>query len=183
MKAVILSIRPEWCDRIANGEKNIELRKNKPNLETPFKCYIYCTRSKFKIYVGDPNSRISDNGKVIGEFICDRIEHLDLDSVGVGFREEGQFTYIVDLGWNTGLTFGEFVNYTEGRMIFGWHISSLIIYETPKQLSDFKKVCSKDIYCESCAMFSENSQKCLNDALTLKRPPQSWCYVQEVSEE
>ena len=46
-KAVMLSIRPKWCEKIASGEKTIEVRKTKPKLETPFKCYIYCTLPKY----------------------------------------------------------------------------------------------------------------------------------------
>ena len=42
-KAVMLSIRPKWVEKIANGEKTIEVRKTRPKLDTPFKCYIYCT--------------------------------------------------------------------------------------------------------------------------------------------
>lgn len=45
-KAVMLSILPKWCAKIASGEKTIEVRKTKPKLETPFKCYIYCTQDK-----------------------------------------------------------------------------------------------------------------------------------------
>lgn len=43
-KAVLISIRPEWCAKIANGGKTIEIRKTSPKLDTPFKCYIYCTK-------------------------------------------------------------------------------------------------------------------------------------------
>lgn len=43
-KAVMLSIRPKWCEKIASGEKTIEVRKTKPKLDTPFKCYIYETQ-------------------------------------------------------------------------------------------------------------------------------------------
>lgn len=39
-KAVMISIRPKWCEKICNGEKTIEVRKTRPKLETPFKCYI-----------------------------------------------------------------------------------------------------------------------------------------------
>ena len=42
-KAVLISIRPEWCAKIASGEKTIEVRKTRPKLQTPFKAYIYCT--------------------------------------------------------------------------------------------------------------------------------------------
>lgn len=42
-KAVMLSIRPKWCEKIISGEKTIEVRKTRPKLETSFKCYVYCT--------------------------------------------------------------------------------------------------------------------------------------------
>lgn len=47
-KAVLISIQPKWCELIANGKKTIEVRKTKPKLETPFKCYIYCTKPSKK---------------------------------------------------------------------------------------------------------------------------------------
>ena len=37
-KAVLISIRPEWVEKIANERKTIEVRKTKPYLGTPFKC-------------------------------------------------------------------------------------------------------------------------------------------------
>lgn len=52
MKSVLISIHPKWCEKIANGEKTIEVRKTKPKLDTPFKCYIYCTKG-----VADANNR------------------------------------------------------------------------------------------------------------------------------
>lgn len=42
-KSVMLSVRPERCEKICCGEKTIEVRKTRPKLQTPFKCYIYCT--------------------------------------------------------------------------------------------------------------------------------------------
>lgn len=42
-KAVLISIRPKWVEKIVSGEKTIEVRKTRPKLDTPFKCYIYCT--------------------------------------------------------------------------------------------------------------------------------------------
>ncbi len=49
MKAVLLSIRPKWCKEIANLRKTVEIRKTVPNLEVPFKCYIYCTKAPKKL--------------------------------------------------------------------------------------------------------------------------------------
>lgn len=42
-KSVLISIRPKWCEKITSGEKTIEVRKTRPKLDTPFRCYIYCT--------------------------------------------------------------------------------------------------------------------------------------------
>ena len=43
MKAVLISIKPNWCKLIWSGMKTVEVRKTRPKLETPFKVYIYCT--------------------------------------------------------------------------------------------------------------------------------------------
>ena len=45
MIAVLISIRPKWCEKIISGEKTIEVRKTRPKMDTPFKCYIYCMPS------------------------------------------------------------------------------------------------------------------------------------------
>lgn len=82
MKAVLLSIRPEWCEKIIIGRKTMELRKSVPKLEVPFKCYIYCTSGHPYISVKGGNLDRDTvrtntvgrcNGKVIGEFVCDYI--------------------------------------------------------------------------------------------------------------
>ena len=84
---VLLSIKPKWCELIASGKKTVEIRKTKPKIETPFKCYIYCTKQNvpgeilltYNKKVEGRNKGFRDNGdiplagKVIGEFICDEI--------------------------------------------------------------------------------------------------------------
>ena len=47
MKSVLISINPKWCEKIASGEKTIEVRKTAPK-EVPFKCYIYMTQGSYK---------------------------------------------------------------------------------------------------------------------------------------
>lgn len=46
--AVLLSIRPEWCQKIFRGEKTMEIRKSFPKdfQGQPFKCFIYCTKGQ-----------------------------------------------------------------------------------------------------------------------------------------
>lgn len=186
-KAVLISIRPQWCEKIASGEKAIEVRKTKPNLETPFKCYIYCTAERagydalwvldaptreeysfiaVSAYLENPKGANKGNSKVIGEFICDRIYELaplnhapdDVEKQACMTREE-----IVDYLRGTG---------------YGWHIVNLKIYDTPRELSEFRRACPNSWYCESCAMYRENNGTCGNESLQLKRAPQSWCYVE-----
>lgn len=38
--AVLMSIKPKWCELIASGKKTVEIRKTKPLIDTQFTCYI-----------------------------------------------------------------------------------------------------------------------------------------------
>lgn len=176
MKSVLISIQPKWCALIATGKKTVEVRKTKPKLETPFKVYIYCTNSEDMLWILRENERNSEkiasiftakdvggatkaNGKVIGEFVC--------DNIAKGNSQLGSC-----------LTMPEINEYANGKTVYGWHISNLVIYDKPKELSEFRKTCINGLYCESCAMYSEFNDCCGNKALSLTRPPQSWCYVE-----
>ena len=68
-EAVLISIRPEWAEKILFGKKTQEVRKTRPCLEMPFKCYIYYTKSAMIGLRGKP-------GYVVGEFECDKITWL-----------------------------------------------------------------------------------------------------------
>ena len=48
------------------------------------------------------------------------------------------------------------------RMLYGWHISNLVIYDEPKELSDFTRL---------------RETKFGYEPVKIERPPQSWCYV------
>ncbi len=191
-KAVLLSIRPRWCQKIVRGEKTIEIRKTRPRLETPFKVYIYCTLPKYPhedyITTEHPLPQFYGGGKVIGEFVCDRTDRL----ARVGFDGSGEpAKYCIcnsDMSvWPVDgiceeacLTQEELEKYLGGYEGYGLHISGLKVYDTPKELSEFRKACAHDWYCDSCAMYRENNGTCGDESLRLKRPPQSWCYVEEM---
>ena len=152
MKAVLISINPEWCAKIASGEKTIEVRKTRPKMNPPFKCYIYKC----------------GNGKVIGEFVCDEIISID----GAGRIPS-------DIARPTCLEPAELHQYLGAAVGYGWHISDLKIYDHPREMSSFRGACKNDWWCESCAMYSERSGICRNAGLQITRPPQSWRYVEE----
>lgn len=165
-KAVLISIRPKWCELIASGEKTIEVRKTAPKIETPFKCYIYCT----KFHPGDPDSMINLKGKtsffmpkggaVIGEFVCDRIFQIQLTEEGYDYESEKE----------TRLRYEEMSSYLNFRNGYGWHISDLVIYDDPKKLDEFKR--HDPTY--DFSIFGEVSR-----TYSINRPPQSWCYVEQ----
>ena len=74
MKAVMLSLRPQWCEKIFNGSKSIEVRKSRPSIPTPFKVYVYQTKHKGgNATVREVLNSVYSGGKVIGSFVCDRI--------------------------------------------------------------------------------------------------------------
>ena len=183
-KAVLISIRPKWCEKIISGEKTIEVRKNRPKLETPFKVYIYCTKPKYEhedfIRTDYPKPQFYGGGKVIGEFACDRIYNIDKDSVDFIFTPApgGYAVYKKaaeeHCGLRAAMTDDELHSYLGHFQGYGWHISDLKIYDAPKELGKFSrpfencidKVCD-EFGCASC----ENGGH-------IKRPPQSWCYVE-----
>lgn len=225
MKAVLISIQPKWCEKIANGKKTIDVRKTRPNWETPFKVYIYCTNTpryhhlydlrpfdkSGKIKLGcvqhNSTSLVADNyinGKVIGEFVCDRID--DFYCCSVPYKKENNLGYGRFLdngvykvnGWHEGVVFERNDKYIDsmlknndlkemclsaqeifdyigiGKYLYGWHISDLKIYDKPKELSDFWTI--------KCNNKRNGCQGCEikpNCIKTITRPPQSWCYVEE----
>ena len=175
-KAVLLSIKPKYCYFIANGIKKLELRVRIPNLEPPYKCYIYCTGGK-TLYCSSYDGAIRltkerrrnallhhavCNGTVIGEYVCDSIlRHCESSNA--------------DIAEQQGCVKREKIfEYSKGKEVRGLHISELKIYDKPKALNEFYKACNKaDFYdCSKCE--DERKKVCY----ALERPPQSWCYVE-----
>ena len=199
-KCVLLSVRPQWCELIANGKKTIEVRKTRPKLETPFKCYIYQTKPKDRlitimrdgdenygeIYHGKPvfiktygeDYWTGRNQKVIGEFVCDHITNLFTNS---------RFWLDEKAVEQACLTGEQIREYANGKDAYGWHISALQIYDKPRELGEFyfppEKYCEKEL-CGGCPhdqmpdVNGEYAYDC-EWRRPITRAPQSWCYVEE----
>lgn len=160
VKSVLISIRPDWIQKIFSGEKTIEVRKTFPKLPPPFKCFIYCTEPRydhddFLMTMKGPHSYYWGGGKVVAEFICDNVkefsrEFLDDWNLDAELMEKGC------------ISAEEVMGYALGHHIYGWHISNLKVYDKPKPLSDFKRW---------------NRTGSLETLERLKRPPKSWRYV------
>ena len=172
-KAVMISIRPKWCEKIARGEKTIEVRKTRPKLETPFKCYIYRSKGTVPHIINDKWVQMEVGGTIIAEFTCDRIDRLAPANEPYGIYDIDD-----DYVFQTCLENGALWDYGHGTPLYGWHISDLRIYDQPRDLTEFRRSCPNDLSCEACAMYSNNNGICNNGALPLRRPPQSWCYVE-----
>lgn len=177
-KAVLISIRPKWVEKIANGEKTIEVRKTKPKLKTPFKCYIYCTLPKYPhedfIATDYPMPQFYGGGKVVGEFTCDRIYEIRKR----GIPENFDYCYLSLNEWGNDdieteiraisascVSKEELNAYgAKAPLLYGWHISDLRIYDAPRELSEFTGLRDTRF---GAAPYD------------IKRAPQSWCYVEE----
>lgn len=168
-KAVLISIQPRWCELIASGKKTVEVRKTAPKLETPFKCYIYQTKLKwvFSFLRMWGMDNLADKltaafGYVVGEFVCDDCSLLT--KAHYAYIEKHGYISRIKLKAYMGIENGRELSYSDG--CYGWHISDLVIYDEPKELSNFIKP-----YGTIIKAF---------DSPYIQRAPQSWCYVQEV---
>lgn len=177
--AIMISIKPKYCELIIASKKTIELRKSRPKVPPPVKVYIYCTLPKERFSIGQGNYACSDNlylcdnkvkcgdgfedigketislnGKVIGEFVCDKINVKTLSSLIVKEDAEetlrGSFLSREDIYKYLNVETGKNIYEQKHSLFYLWHISDLKIYDKPKELREFG----------------------------LSRPPQSWCYVQ-----
>ena len=157
----------------------------------PFKAYIYCTKEKKQddiIWAGIFGDRGKWNGRVIGEFICDRIEMVNAKCSDYG----------IDLFYHDCLTNGcltereteKYFNIPEDRDLramkgngYVWNISDLKIYDKPRELSEFSRPCSYSGLCFSCkrTSFKKDGNLLCNTKIT--RPPQSWMRVEDLGEE
>ena len=197
-KAVLISIKPKWCELIASGKKLVEVRKTKPKLETPFKCYIYQTKMKwlFNLLRKAGFDNLADKllmglGKVIGEFVCDKIITLRY-SCG-SYRCEGLNRVENDrIASASQLSLYDMRNYLSCNGGYAWYISDLVLYDMPRGLKGFYHYCGDDPNCDGCELLYYSNTECGKEEFCcsnmygckpLKRPPQSWCYVEEVEDE
>lgn len=201
MKNIITSVSPYLCGKIASGDCKILVKKSAPK-GVPFKAYIYCTSSNVHdcilidksglvlTYATNHKTAIVDSGycgnsKVIGEFICDKVERFTVGSL----RSD-------DIEKLACLSYNEMINYfykpeeLDGKTVkqgFAWHISDLKIYDKPKELSEFKTPPCEKSDCGGCKYrvvintpetyeidcFAVNGRE-------ITRPPQSYMFVEEV---
>jgi len=121
--AILMSIKPQYCEKILSGEKKIELRRTIPKLKTPFVIYVYeC-----------------GTGKIPFMFYCSQIQEI-------------KTSHIIDsvIAQMACVSKSEYDKYNPNYYL---SIHNPEQFKTTLTLSDFG----------------------------LKRPPQSWQYVEEIN--
>lgn len=161
-KAVLLAVRPEWCEKILSGEKTVEARKSYPKIETPFRVLLYCTKGGRTLYRSGYDGEIRlyrrknplafshhtvMNGRVVGEFTCRKLVWVVSHPAVFGGVDLLHQRAIRDAC----LSEDETIRYAAGKDVYGWQIGGVRIYDEPLELRE----------------------------LGVDKPPQSWRYVEE----
>ncbi len=205
---VMLALLPNWCELIIDGKKGWDIRKTMPKRKPPFKVLMYETKDKrydgIGVHWADGRDFIHHIGKVIGEFVCDRIDEVyQCNSGWVWENARVSKTAFFDY---LGIPRDTHMGYD--KKAYAWHITDLVIYDQPKDLSTFYKcgaetfeeLSDREELCKYCSdtdygkygsygtpngpVFCEGRwcdkayQEYLDENFALIRPPQSWCYVE-----
>ena len=199
MNAILMSIQPKWASKILSGDKTIEIRKTAP--KPPFKVYLYCTKGEpilyfrnlgtYKItyfethYANGQSRNVGEygNGKIVAEFICDKVDYLI--NHGSSFKIQGQDDgYTNSIADSSCLSFSDLRKYLQDKIGYALHISNLKIYDKPKELGEFRRLC-KDYMndymndCDDFCGYAENGL-CCNGYIPVTRPPENYMFVEEL---
>lgn len=149
MKAIMLSVHPEWVAKILNGEKTIEIRKSVPKYFEGW-VYIYCTKGEPTIHQRKTLSDVLDdvhfgidptppilNGKVVARFWFDGYRRISTYKQSSG---QTLLDYWVDpdILKEACLTMLKLANYGKGKTLYAWHIKRLEVFAKPKELREFE---------------------------------------------
>ncbi len=205
MKSVMKSVSTQICEKVTCGDCTILVSKTAPKYKVPFKGYIYCCKAKSQWrYSGYEGAYENSKGEIvyaqqhiIGEFMCDEIiewQHDRGHQYYVDYPDDctSYFPYLKCHSEATGLKCSEIENYGKGKTLYGWHISELKIYDTPKELRDFSPICSYknddgscqyhkvDCLYQQCDYNTDGSVNLITCGKSITRAPSNWCYVEEL---
>ena len=148
MKSILISIKPKWIAKILNGEKTILVLKTAPKCELPTDVYIYCTKTKPNLYRHIRYEFFHDkktfkaglwNGMIVAKFTLKRID--DIGKYAYAFKDSFFYETLKDAC----LTPEDLTKYAPVRRdeqvkLYAWHIEDLVIFDEPKELSEFHKL-------------------------------------------
>jgi predicted transcriptional regulator len=170
MKAVYRSIKPYWLYLVIIGQKTIEVGKTFPKAgDWNKEVFLHCSKdmkSFNRIPEKDREWMRKYLGKAACRFVCDDIAKIR-NLVGQFIAEGRSERETNTIARASCLDFLDMKRYLGTKDGYAWHITDLVIYDTPKELSEFHKP------------IMPTGLRYEDDAIT--RPPQSWCYVEEVN--
>jgi predicted transcriptional regulator len=154
-KAVLISINKPHTDNIfTNKKKTVEWRKKPLPLTTH---YGYETKNKGGI------------GKVRGQF--DVVQNVEFNPLN-----HHLYTEFVEQGC---VPPEDLIEYANGGVIYGNVLENIEEYDKPIDVSEFERACPDNI--RSCTLCRHSGFTPMKCNPMIKRPPQSWCYVEERS--
>ena len=111
MKAVILSLKPEWWEKMLSGEKTLEIRKSAPHCPAPTEAWPLLVL----VYV-------SGTGAVQGQFTCPCCIKNDP---------------CVLLARQSCVPESDLRKYAGGKSLCGWIVKEVQKYDAPRPLAEF----------------------------------------------
>lgn len=182
MKAIMISIKPEWVAKILNGEKTIEIRKTMPKCDLPIDVYIYCTLNKENLVREELTNKFALthiwnrkelikrnwllNGKVVAKFTLNKVEKFTNDDLWAKcFKTD-------ELIAKSCVRFSQITAYSCASSIYAWHIDNLEIFDEPKELSEFSHWVKYqwETIVNGCEIKSVLAP--------LTKAPQNYCYIE-----
>ena len=186
-KAILLSIKPKYVVDILNGKKTIEIRKTMPKCDLPIDVYIYCTKGKPRAILTDKGcvlanklavggnsiykSGYSLDGQVVAKFTLRKVEEITNQHWFHGRTFYTKTFGAYKLIQKSCLSDKELSTYLKGKNGYAYHIEDLVIFDKPKELSEFKRK-----YYLQYAGMSKNTIHYELEPMT--KAPQSYCFVE-----
>ena len=167
-KAILKSLRPNTVVNILNGDASILITKQCPKCDLPIDVYIYCTKGNKKdwhlIEVVDTDTGWEGyeydyyigskgyldwclEGKVVAKFTLRKVEEIEC-AIDYDHEWGRECTYHTDsmcqevLGECSCLynDIDEYLDWKPDNIVgYAYHIEDLVIFDKPKELSEFKK--------------------------------------------
>lgn len=186
MKAVLMSIKAEWAQKIFCGKKTLEIRKSIPReISVPFRCYVYVSgNDAFDVLDCETGVIRNGNKKVVGSFICNQIDrYVRVGPTGIE-SEKSRYIFPDNFLQRACMTLQQVKTYGAGKEIYAWNVSDVQRISVPIPLNGF-------FYYGKCQQYSGGG--CTNPpgycgaefgsdscGRRVQKPPQSWCYVEDM---
>lgn len=169
MKAILISIKPRFVAKILNGEKTIEIRKTMPKCDLPIDVYIYCTKCDIKgARENFTFKQLKLLGKVVAKFTLNKVDrYVNGCNVAKKYPTFNDFEKILTPAC---IYTDELENYCEDLSFYAWHISNLVIFDKPKELSEFRP------FNNGMPQYRFTKNGC--EYRTLTKAPQSYMFVE-----